>query len=224
MGARNSQFCKTQSYEALLLDYAAGTLCLPLSSIVAAHLTLSPQSRAQVSEYEKIGGAMLENMCEPVAMDKGCLDKVLQKLGPCGGKSKTEKCTHTEIGGITVPASLKNLKACDQSKRQWKTVAQGFEVLPMKKDFFARYMLIRLQPNAQVPAPQHRGLEITLVLEGAFYDENGRYERGDMIIVDDQTNGAPTADKETGCVCLSVRAVLPRVHGWTGFIIHQFLR
>ena len=42
-------------------------------------------------------------------------------------------------------------------------------------------VLIRMEPGSRYPGHRHSGPEELLVLEGAFEDENGRYEAGDFV-------------------------------------------
>jgi anti-sigma factor ChrR (cupin superfamily) len=51
----------------ILMAYAAGTLPQGPALVVAAHLTLCPESRERVRRFETIGGMVLEDM-PPVEM------------------------------------------------------------------------------------------------------------------------------------------------------------
>jgi putative transcriptional regulator len=45
---------------------------------------------------------------------------------------------------------------------------------------------------------------MTLVLDGAFADENGRYARGDACVTDETVTHRPEAERARDCVCLLV--------------------
>jgi putative transcriptional regulator len=62
--------------------------------------------------------------------------------------------------------------------------------------------LLRVRPGTALPRHAHRGMELTLVLEGAFADETGRHGPGDLIEVDEATTHRPVAGGLTDCVCL----------------------
>lgn len=203
-------FCTEKSYQSLLIDYAAGTLCTPLSCVVAAHLTLSPESRAHVEEIEKIGGSLLEEFCEPVPMTHNCLEHVLAKLTPrCNNKKNNKDISSEEthkIGGVDVPASLLKLIDCPFKKRQWKKISDGIEIYPLQKNWYMNFVLMRFAPSAHAKTHTHKGIEITLVLDGSFSDESGDYQRGEMIVMDENSQHTPTANANTGCICLSARS------------------
>ena len=74
-------------------------------------------------------------------------------------------------------------------------------------------------PAAQaVPEHGHRGLELTLVLSGAFADATGLFRAGDLEIADEEIGHTPRATEEGPCVCVAAtdaplrfRAIIPRL-------------
>ena len=55
-----------------------------------------------------------------------------------------------------------------------------------------------------MPDHGHRGLELTLVLQGAFQDEDGYFARGDIEIASEEISHVPVADISEDCICLAV--------------------
>jgi putative transcriptional regulator len=47
-------------------------------------------------------------------------------------------------------------------------------------------------------------MELTLVLQGAFQDEDGYYGRGDIEIASQDVYHTPVADISEDCICLAV--------------------
>ncbi|TAG14974.1 MAG: transcriptional regulator, partial [Rhodobacterales bacterium] len=69
-----------------------------------------------------------------------------------------------------------------------------------------------------VPDHGHRGVELTLVLQGAFADDNARFDRGDIEIADEELEHTPVALSGQDCICLAAtdaplrfRSMLPRL-------------
>jgi putative transcriptional regulator len=54
-----------------------------------------------------------------------------------------------------------------------------------------------------VPHHRHEGLELTLVLEGAFGDETGVYRRGALVVADEGLNHRPYVPGTEDCLCLT---------------------
>jgi putative transcriptional regulator len=50
----------------------------------------------------------------------------------------------------------------------------------------------------------HDGMEVTLVLSGAFSDKTGRFARGDIEIGDDELDHQPIVETGQDCVCFVV--------------------
>ncbi len=58
--------------------------------------------------------------------------------------------------------------------------------------------------GGKTPEHDHRGLEITVVLQGSFSDEDGVYQEGDFLVREPGDIHRPRAARDEECVCLSV--------------------
>jgi len=65
--------------------------------------------------------------------------------------------------------------------------------------------LVKLKPGGGVPRHDHSGEELTLVLSGAFRDESGRYQPGDVCEAGPGVDHHPRVEGDDDCVCLIVR-------------------
>ena len=80
-----------------------------------------------------------------------------------------------------------------------------------------------IKAGRRMPAHTHDGSEYTLVLQGAFHDVAGRYERGDIAIGDDELDHCPTADASADCLCFAVTDAPLRLTGPIGRIVQRFM-
>ena len=219
----NTMTPSKHTYEAFLMDYAAGTLCPALSTVMAAHVSLNPDAYRQMKLCEKIGGALLESECAPEPLSAGCLDKLMAKLDcknrVCDSKNPSAPIT---VAGVSLPRALADVVPC--CPPDWTRLHQGVDIARLKKRGPAQFSLMRIAPGATVPEHAHRGLEIMLVIEGAVSDHAGRYKRGDMIVVEENQPHSPRADDDCECVCLSVTTAPVRLTGWIGALINSFRR
>lgn len=78
--------------------------------------------------------------------------------------------------------------------------------------------LLYIPAGQAVPDHSHNGLELTLVLQGSFSDETGRFGVGDVEIGDEDLEHTPIADAGDACICLAAtdaplrfNAFLPRL-------------
>ena len=67
-----------------------------------------------------------------------------------------------------------------------------------------RATLLRIAAGRAIPKHTHRGLEMTLVLDGAFADEAGQYSSGDVCVADGKIEHQPIAGIAQDCLCLVV--------------------
>ena len=78
--------------------------------------------------------------------------------------------------------------------------------------------LLYIPPGQAVPDHSHNGLELTLVLQGSFSDETGRFGVGDLEFADQQLEHTPVSDVDVPCICLAAtdaplrfKLMLPRL-------------
>ena len=62
--------------------------------------------------------------------------------------------------------------------------------------------LLHIDKQGGVPQHNHKGFELTLLLDGSFSDEMGTYHKGDFIWLNNQHNHKPFS--EEGCLCFTV--------------------
>jgi putative transcriptional regulator len=101
---------------------------------------------------------------------------------------------------------------------KWKSLGQGLRqaILPTAAGASAR--LLYIPAGRAVPDHSHGGLELTLVLQGAFSDCEGRYGVGDVDIAGEAVDHTPIAEAGADCICLAAtdaplkfRGVFPRL-------------
>ena len=116
------------------------------------------------------------------------------------------------------PAPLADYVGGDLSAVRWRRVGGGVKqaILPTGKDATARLLFI--PAGTAVPDHGHRGMELTLVLQGAFADASDQFGRGDVEIADEEMEHTPVALAGQDCICLAAtdaplrfRGLLPRL-------------
>jgi len=206
--------------EASILAYAAGHLGEGLSLLMATHMTFCPACRAAAAEAEALGGSLLED-ADPVAVTEGALASLLGRLGEgapdeaqaseadTGGLPLSVTRRHpaslarTIKGGITVPAPVKTYVS-DLAGARWQWVGPGvrqFDLMHRPRGRDAAKIL-RIAPGRVLPHHGHSGLELTVVLQGSFTDEQGRFTVGDLAEIDQDGSHQPIADSGEDCICI----------------------
>lgn len=198
--------------DALLLDYAAGSLEEGWSLAVATHLSLCPHCRNRLSGMELAGGVMLEGL-EDAADATTSLDtswaEIQARLKTPQTKAPQAKTptpvTAKATKAAILPDPLRRYVGGDIATLKWKPLGLGAYHYPIPtadKDISVR--LLRIPAGLPVPEHTHGGKELTLVLCGSFTDANGRFVRGDFEETDDTIMHQPMADPGVDCICLAV--------------------
>lgn len=217
------------TYESLLMGYAFGVLDRAQSLIVASHLALSPKARAITGACENVAGALLARDCPPADMRPGALERAMMALdglcgeGPCTGHGCVEFDLPEELGKLPQPVMQTLMTA--PTPFEWKALGGGFRSydLCMGGECASKARFMKLDPGIKTPHHHHGGIEITLVLGGAFMDEGGSYRRGDLIVADETMNHAPKACPEAGCVCMVVTSAPVKFTGLAS-VLNPFLK
>lgn len=197
----------------LLMAYAAGQLPEAFNLIVATHVSLCDECRARLGAHEAVGGALIEDIAE-VKLGEAALEAALARID---GMPQATQRAPLRTAGI-LPAPLADYVGGDLSAVRWRTIGGGVKqaILPTSPDASAR--LLYIPAGMAVPDHGHKGMELTLVLQGAFADANDRFGPGDVEIADEDLEHTPVALAGADCICLAVtdaplrfRGLVPRL-------------
>jgi putative transcriptional regulator len=189
--------------EETLLDYSSGALGESWSIAVATHLAVCPECRQTISHLEAVAGSLLD-VSEEIKLESGVLENILDRLDQedeqpvsvNGSPSNEETC---------LPNPLREYAGGDIDKLKWRRLGPSAHQLVICSDedgSVAR--LLRIPAGKPVPEHGHGGEEMTLVLKGAFEDQLGLYQRGDVQTVDSAVTHKPFAVPGEECICLAV--------------------
>ncbi|RBI85577.1 transcriptional regulator [Rhodosalinus halophilus] len=204
----------------LLMAYSAGTLPEAFDLIVASHLSLCDQCRAEAESYDAVGGALLED--EPTAeMAEDSLAATLRMIRMGG---EPDEPAPARPGTHVLPRPIRDYVGGDLDAVRWQNVGRGVRqaLLPVNGD--ARARLLHIPAGTAVPDHGHQGLELTLVLRGAFSDTDGRFGPGDVEIADQEIEHTPVAEEGEDCICLAVTDAPLRFSGLMPRLAQPFLK
>ncbi len=199
----------------LLMAYSAGSLPEAFNLAVATHIALCDECRARLASFDALGGVILEEASAPdVSMESSALSATLERVKT--GKP-TPRARQTAPQDALLPAPLRDYVG-DPSHIRWRSLGGGAKQMILATTEQATARLLLIPAGTKVPDHSHGGLELTLVLQGAFADEHDRFGRGDIEIADESTHHQPIAEPGEDCICLAVtdaplrfRGLLPRL-------------
>ena len=206
--------------EATLVGYAAGALWEAARPVVAAHLARCPDCRAKLELTEAVGGLLLEAL-PPAPLAPDALRRAMERLDDSPGPAAA--AAGGAAPGARVPVGTAaepladTLRGLGLPVRRLHWLAPGLRHAVLLRGGPGRgggtLRLLRVRPGAAIPRHAHRGAELTLVLEGAFADETGRYGPGDLAEAETEVSHRPVAEGPADCVCLVAAEGLPRFGG-----------
>ena len=203
--------------DALLMSYAAGSLPEAFSLVVATHISMCDECRAHLGAFEAVGGVLLDDVAASQDVD---LDATLALIEQ--GSKAPIRVDLSKVG--LFPSALQDYVGGDLSSVKWRAVGMGVRqaILPTSKDASVR--LLHIPAGCAVPDHGHRGIELTLVLQGAFRDEFDRFGPGDLEIATEEDVHTPVAEGGVDCICLAATDAPLKFRGLVQRIAQPFLR
>lgn len=204
--------------EDLLADFAAGKLEEAHQLVVGVHVAGCPRCTRFVQAIEQLAGAALEEV-EPVPTAPDAFDRVMSRIE--NSPAVMAAPPRSSVTDHDVPPALRNYRI---GKR--RRVAPGLSMRPIELSGSgkARAFLLRSAPGSRMLEHTHTGTELTLVLEGSFSHEGGRFGPGDFDYGDDEVEHRPIVGDEGPCVCLVAMTGDLRMNGLLGRLIGPFVR
>ena len=204
--------------DATILAYAAGTLGEALSVAAACHISMCPECRTAVRKAEALGGEILDDL-QSSAVSDVCRAATLASLDdriavkPAIVKSDMPSPLHRLLGGQ------------DFAQLRWRKKAPGVAVyeLPLSKNAKGSLKLLSIASGMSMLEHGHGGEELTLVLQGAFKDKVGRFARGDIADLDEDTEHCPIIEEGETCICLFATEAPSHYKTWIGRLLQPFL-
>ncbi|WP_333827133.1 ChrR family anti-sigma-E factor [Pararhodobacter sp.] len=204
--------------DALLMGYSAGQLPEAFSLIVATHISMCDECRARLESFDAVGGALLGALPE-AGMGADSLAQVMARIRQAPPPPPAPK----PRAGV-FPAPLRDYVGGDVEAVRWRAVGGGVRqaILPTARDASAR--LLYIPAGMAVPDHGHRGMELTLVLQGAFRDEVDRFGPGDIEIASEELEHTPIAEPGADCICLAVTDAPLRFNSFIPRLLQPFLK
>lgn len=211
--------------EELLFGRAIGVLPESASLAVAAHAALCPEAGSIVHRHKAVAGALIETL-EPAALGEGALDRALKAIEAEGDAGRVPPAAEPARDGLDLPAVLRGYVGPDVEALRWKRIMKGVREaeLPVSDGAICRTRLMHIDSGQPVLQHGHNGLELTLLLQGAYGDCTGEYRRGDLQVADEEIDHKPVAFGGEDCLCLVVTDAPIRFTGPFGRLLNLFVR
>lgn len=198
----------------LLMGYSAGSLPEAFNLVVATHVSLCDECRARMHEFDAVGGVLMDEAgIEAVSDD--CLAATMALIAAAPAEAKPAPAP--AVSSI-FPTPLRDYVGGDLDAVEWRRIGGGVSQAILQTSDEATVRLLRIPAGVAVPDHGHGGMELTLVLQGAFRDETDRFGPGDIEVANEEMVHQPVAEAGLDCICLSATdaplrfsGILPRM-------------
>jgi putative transcriptional regulator len=204
----------------ILMAYSAGTLPEAFSLVVATHVSLCDECRAQLESFDAVGGAVLSD-CGAAKIAQDSYEATMRLIAATPASDDRPRRAATDA---VFPAPLQDYVGGDLAAVKWRSVGGGVRQSILKTSRDATVRLLRIPAGVAIPDHGHRGMELTLVLKGAFRDDVARFGRGDVEIANEDLEHTPVAEDGEDCICLAVTDAPLKFNALIPRIAQQFIR
>ncbi|WP_127112040.1 ChrR family anti-sigma-E factor [Shimia sediminis] len=201
--------------EPLLLAYASGNLPHAYAVVVAAHISVCDTCRAVSEGHATVGGQVIEATSrEPIssALRSRVLD-MLDNPDPLPSTPQAKGIYPAPVAEL-FPGQMPN----------WKSLGMGVKQSILSQNRSGSVRLLYIPGGRAMPHHGHNGLELTLVLQGAFRDETGRFARGDVELGLPDLNHTPVAEEGPACICLAATDAKLKFNSLIPRLLQPFLK
>ena len=211
------QMIKHHLTDSLMMGYSAGTLPEAFNLVVATHVSLCDECRARMHAFDCIGGALIDD-ADVVPVGADCLAATMALIG----RPANEPSPRRQKG--VFPRPLQDYVGGDLDKVKWRRLGGGVSDALLRTQGHATVRLLKIPGGVAVPDHGHRGMELTLVLQGAFHDDSDSFAVGDVEVADEAMVHQPVAEAGSDCICLAATDAPLRFNALIPRIAQSFLR
>ena len=199
------------------MSYASGNLAEGFAIVVASHVSMCDECRARLEGFEAVGGALVDQT-EKVEMSADALAATMALID-----AAPEFTPRAAKANRVLPAPIQDYLGGDVEDVRWRALGGGVRQAVLKTKDKTKVRLFSIPGGTAMPDHSHRGLELTLVLQGAFLDEDVRFGPGDVEIATEHLHHTPIAEEGQDCICLAATDAPLRFRGLIPRIAQPFL-
>lgn len=203
----------------LIAHYVAGCLPEPAHILVGSHLEMQPSSSRLADSLDHLAGETLDATM-PLALSSR--DERLQTIFASRPRIDSPSLM-ADRRDPQLPRFLNAYAGRRLDDVPWKMKLPGLRQHVIEKSSGMEASLLWARPGRALPHHRHRGLELTLVLQGAFEDHRGAFGQGDVSVADETIVHRPVATNDSPCLCFSVLLAPIALSGPTFRIVADIL-
>lgn len=208
--------------ERLSAAYASGRLDSAMRLLVETQAALRQDAADDLALAEALSGAFLEQECA-APISSALLENTFARIANEPAEAEVSRTAARKAGAVideilALPASVQDHALTAIGRGGWTFAGPGIRSLPLYLGEAAKAEILRIEPGWGAPRHSHQGGEYTLVMTGAFTDERGRYDVGDIAVAGPGLTHRPIAAQGEVCYALAVTEAPLEFTGALGLI------
>ena len=210
----------------MLLNHSMGKTNEAESLIISSHIAYCSACKAEVAKYENIGGFYLKNH-EELKVSKSLWNNLLNKIEDTKQDVEEKNFvdykikTRLDQKGVRIPSFLQQYLPNATDTKNWSSAINNVKYYNINfRESVYKGKMLEIPPGKIMPKHSHEGLEATMVFHGGYSDESGDYNKGDLVILDDNEEHTPISSEKTGCICLVIYSGSLKFKGILGSILN----
>lgn len=205
-----------------LMSHASGTLPGAISGVIACHLSMCSQCRADMRILDMVGGLMLEGMASPrgdAVVDAQAVKRALER--DAASAEPPRRLPPEDF----LPSPLARYLGMTGDDIPWQRLPKGIRQYWIGLPPGGGHMrILRIPPGAELLEHSHGGMEATMILRGTYSDHTGDYERGDVCEMTEGTEHQPsTVSSAEECICIIASETKPRYNRWYARLLQPLI-
>lgn len=207
-------------------DYAAGSLSIPMETLVACHMTVCRYCRERALLADSLGGSLFDES-EPATMSLSAGDLLKRAAMMPSHAEPTIPGQNREAPSVRgVPRPLARLLPTTLEELDWRRIAPGIKQHNLSDQHrkHGAFQLLHLEPGVVLSAHSHNDRELTYVVQGSYSDDIGQFKQGDIADLDEcHESHQPVIDSEVPCIALIATHAPVTYSGVVGKIMQPFV-
>lgn len=203
-----------------LTDFASANLSLAEAVCVSAHLEFCDKCRGHVQQLKEVGAHLLSHI-EPVELEVDSFERTMSRLAhgaqpqAAAAPVDSDSSVDEACASMFLPRVVRRLSSGGLDKLRWAQFGHALRIAPLPIAGERKETSIYdIKAGCQMPEHEHRGEEITVLLQGSFSDADGSYSRGDFLVRNAGEAHQPTATQDDDCICLVCLERPVRAKAW----------
>lgn len=206
----------------LLLKYSSGQLEPALAVAIGLHQRQCELCQNRIADLESVGGDTLETIVN-ASVASSAFDQLMNDIATLPQVTNDIRYESLAVAESDLEL-VEQLDTLQLDNMPWKRVTPTiWKANIAMNDPRYQIELLKFSPNAKIPKHTHGGNEFTLVLQGDFSDQQGRYSRREFISQDQSNEHQPIAGTD-GCICLAITDAPLKFTGTLGPVFNWLTR